>query len=422
MKLKKMTLCMAALIGAGLCSTSFAAGFQLMEQNASGLGNAYAGSAVVAENASTIFFNPAGMTELKDKAFSAGVNMVRPSFKFTDEGSSSGTLSGNGGDAGGWNVVPNLYAAMAASDKVRIGVGVSAPFGLKTEYDNPWVGGAQSLSFEIKTINVNPSIAYQLDPQWSLGLGVNAQKLEAKYQRIAGTANAVYTSSLVTLTGDSMGYGWNAGLLFKPQAGTKVGLAYRSQVKHELEGDIQVTGPSSVLNSLGTSNMKADITLPDTWILSMSQQMGDVELLGDVERIGWGSIPKVDIVRTSGSSSGTVAQTLDTNYRDTWRVAFGANYQLNKAWKLKTGLAWDQTPVQNSETRLTSLPDNDRTWFSLGAQWAYDKDITLDVGGAYLLIGKTTINNNQAASGRGSVVGSYTGSVWIFGTQYSQTF
>lgn len=426
MKLKTTTRCCAAIFGLSLAGSVSAAGFQLLEQNASGLGNAYAGSAVVAENASTIFYNPAGMTQLKDREVSVGVNMIKPSFKFTNEGSSTGTLAGNGGDAGGWNVVPNAYGSLAMDDKFYFGMGVSAPFGLKTEYQNPWAGGAQSLLFEIKTVNLNPSVAYKINPKLSVGFGLNIMEAEADYKRIVGVADLnpiqMYASSTASLVLSGTGYGWNTGVLYSPAAGTKLGLSYRSQVKQKMTGSITVTGPSATLNAGGTSDVKAELDLPDTWLLSASQQFGPYELLADVSYAGWSSIPKVDIIRTSGALNGQIAQTLDTNFRDTWRVALGGNYKMNSSWKLKTGIAWDQTPVKNAESRMVSLPDNDRIWLSLGAQWSINKESTLDLGAAYLFIKDTKINNNQAAAARGTVTGTYQGSVTILGAQYSQAF
>lgn len=422
MKLKTTTCCCAAIFGLSMAGSAFAAGFQLLEQNASGLGNAYAGSAVVAENASTIFFNPAGMTQLKGDQVSVGLDMVKPSFEFSNTGSSSGSLSGEGGDAGGWNAVPNAYASFANSDKLFFGLGVSAPFGLKTEYPNPWIGGAQSLTFDVKVINVNPSVAYKLDPQISLGFGANIQKMDAQYVRVVGVTNPVFAASTASLDAKSTGYGWNAGVLYTPVPDMKVGFAYRSQVQHRLKGSIAVNGPSAALNAVGSSDVTADIHLPDTWIVSVSKMFGDFELLGDVERIGWGSVPKVEIIRSSGASNGQIAQTLVTDFRDTWRVALGGTYRMNSAWKLKTGIAWDQTPVQSEADRLVSMPDNDRIWLSAGTQWAINKASTLDLGAAYLFIRDSSIDNNQAAAGRGRVTGSYKGSVLILGVQYSQSF
>ncbi len=128
-----------------------------------------------------------------------------------------------------------------------------------------------------------------------------------------------------------------------------------------------------------SSSISADLDLPDTFILSLSQGIGDRwELLGDISWTGWSSIPQVDIIRTSATTTyaaGSIAQRLDTKFDDAWRFAVGANYKLNEAWKLRFGIAYDQTPVPNAEYRLTSLPDNDRTWFSTGVQWKPEKNM-----------------------------------------------
>ena len=170
------------------------------------------------------------------------------------------------------------------------------------------------------------------------------------------------------------------------------------------------------------SQLNADLTMPSTFILSVAQKLDDRwELLGDVSRTGWSSIPKVDIMRTSGDK----AQTLDTDFRDAWRVALGANYQYNDAWKLKFGVAYDQTPVKRAETRLASLPDNDRVWFSFGTQWAPDKTSRLDFGVTYIVVRDSKISNDQTTGvspQRGVVTGEYSGNIWLLGAQYSMSF
>lgn len=429
---KKTTVRLLPVLAVAFSSGVQAAGFQLQEQNASGIGNAYAGSAAVAENASTIFFNPAGMTQLQPREFSGGLGAIRTSFKFKDEGSSVGALAGtgNGGDGGGWGFVPNGYLSWALNKDLYVGVGVGAPFGLKTEYDNPWLGAAQSVSFDVKTYNINPSIAYRVNEQVSLGAGLNWQRLEATYERQVGVvalpgpipASAVAATPL-KLTADDDSWGWNVGALFTLSPATKVGVSYRSRVKYELRGRIDVTGPVAPLNAAGTSDAKASLKLPDIFILSATHSLSNrVELLGDIAWTGWSSIPKLDVVRTSGAANGTIAQTLDTDFRDAWRVAIGSNYKYNEAWKLKFGIAYDQTPTRNAATRLTSLPDNNRTWFSAGTQWKPGKDSTLDFGVAYLYIKDAKIDNNQAAQGRGRVTGTYEDGAWILGAQYSVAF
>ena len=430
-----------ALLLVAFSGTASASGFQLLEQNLSGLGNAYAGSAAVAENASTIYFNPAGMTQLQDREVSGGLAAIGPSFKFEDKGSDVGALAGtgDGGDAGGWAAVPNGYISWALTKDLYVGLGVGAPFGLKTEYDDRWVGAAQSIMFDLKTFNINPSIAFRVNDKVSIGGGLNWQRVEAEYVRAAGITalggGAVDFSHVIsTMNLKDSAWGWNVGALFTLSPATKVGISYRSRIKYDTTGDVKVasdgdpTGDAAMgfVPAGSASNLKASLTMPDTAILSVSQKLDSRwEMLGDISWTGWSSIPKVDIMRTSGVLIGNKAQTLGTDFKDAWRVALGANYMLNDAWKLKFGVAYDQTPVKAASSRLTAMPDNDRVWLSFGAQWAPSKTSKLDLGATYIHVRDTNTNNDQTtgeASPRGVVTGDYTGNIWVLGAQYSMSF
>ena len=412
-----------AALGAGSATAS---GFQLLEQNASGLGNAYAGSAAVAENASTIFFNPAGMTRLGTNEVSLGVTPVRTSFKFRNQGSSAGVLgtSGDGGDAGGTAFVPNAYYSRGITKDVFVGIGVSVPFGLKTEYDEPWVGGAQAQLFDVRTININPSIAFRVNEKLSVVLGVNYMHMDAEYQRQAAVSSGATSTTKIALKADGNAVGWNAGLLFNPSESMRLGLSYRGEVEQKLRGTLAISGALAGANAaLTTGDAKADLTLPDTFIFSVVQDLtSSWQMLGDISLTRWSSIKDVNIVRTSGPLSGATVQTLEADFRDTWRVALGATNRLNDSWKLKFGVAYDQSPVRDEGTRLVSLPDNDRVWLSLGTQWAPTKTSAVDIGASYLIVGDSDIDNNQTSAGRGRVTGSYKGRVIILGAQYSMSF
>ena len=436
MKMKTIARLMP-LLALGLATgQASAAGFQLLEQNASGIGNAYAGSAAVAENASTIFFNPAGMTQLKDREISAGLSIVRPTFKFRNDGSSVGAFAnaGNGGDAGSWAFIPNGYMSWALTKDIYAGIGFGAPFGMMTEYSSPWVGGAHALKFDIKTYNINPSIAWRVNEKVSLGAGVSFQRMEVEYARLISSsavpAVAALNRSTATLSAGDNSWGWNVGALFTLSPATKVGVSYRSKIKHELEGGLSTGGPAAASTNpaLMSGSAKADVELPDTFILSVAQTLNDKwEMLGDISWTGWSSIPKVDIVRTAGALNGVTVQSLDTQFRDTWRYALGANYRYTDNVKLKFGIAYDQTPVPSAQHRLVSLPDNNRTWFSTGAQIKLDKEARLDFGVAYLFVPESHIDNNQStptspSSDKGYVKGVYDARVWIFGAQYSMAF
>lgn len=413
---KETVRLLSAAIVAIAAGSAGASGFQLLEQNASGLGNAYAGSAAVAENASTIFFNPAGMTKLQAREISAGLNIVKPSFNFSNTTSSNAPapLGSDGGDAGDFGFIPNAYLSWSINKELYAGLGFSAPFGLKTEYDNDWIGRFQATMFDIKTINLNPSLAYRINDHVSIGGGLNWMRMDAEYQRFAATVNGVTQATKITLDASNDAWGWNAGVLFSVSSSTDIGISYRGEIEQDLEGDISSTNQAVLPNGPASANL----TLPDTAILSFKHKLNPQwEILGDVSYTGWSSIDSVAIKR-----AGTTVQTLVTDFRDTWRVALGATQQYNSNWKIKYGLAYDQTPVKNAASRLVSLPDNNRVWLSLGAQWKSGNAAALDFGLSYLFIEDSDIDSNQTLAGRGRVTGSYDGSVVILGLQYSKAF
>lgn len=435
-KMRTLATCIGLIGSVGI---AHGAGFNLLEQNASGLGTAYAGSAAIADNASTIYFNPAGMTRLPGLNISLGANLIGPSFKFENDGNSSlptafrtnpgVQLGGNGGNAGGWGFVPNMYLSYQATDRVYLGLGVGAPFGLKTEYDKDWMGRYHSQSFDIKTININPSIAFKVTPSLSLGAGFNIQRIDATYEKAtpvplgpvaAPFYGAPYVSGDVKTRVKNTGYGWNVGLMYEPSEDTRIGLSYRSRVKHKATGDtdlsFMVPGRGVMARS---SEAKATVSLPDTFVLSAYQRLDPRwELLGDISWTGWSSIPTLKIVNPSLSDA-----ELNLKFKDAWRIAVGAQYQLNDSWKLKGGLAWDQSPVRKASYRPASLPDNDRYWISLGAQYKPSENTTLDFGYSLLVMpGNKVDNNNDNQAQYGRLSGKYKGNAHILGLQLSHRF
>ncbi|MFA4912276.1 MAG: outer membrane protein transport protein [Burkholderiaceae bacterium] len=421
MRMNALTRNVLSTITLGLGVTSVhAAGFQLLEQNASGLGNAYAGSAAVAENASTIFFNPAGMSYLPGVNLSTGVAAVKPSFKFSDNGNSRNPLAmgggrprgGNGGDAGGWEFVPNAYGSLQLNDRLHVGIGIGAPFGLSTHYDDDWAGQYHSRKFKIQTININPSVSYKVNDMLALGAGVNWQRIDAEYtkQQVVGVGMA--RAAKVEMDGDA--WGWNLGAMLQPTPDTRVGLSYRSKMKHSASGTTKV-------QNLAKFDARADVDLPDSAILSVMHSLTPRwDLLADVSWTGWSSIPELKI-RNSGP--GAQSDTLNLKFRDTWRFAVGANYKVSEQWKLKFGVAYDQSPVHNDKNRPTSLPDNNRVWLSTGVQYQATKNTTLDVGYTYLHVRKTKIDNDgESLATKGRIAGDYSSKGNIIGVQLTSRF
>lgn len=388
--MNKMTLrILPALLLAAFSGAASAAAFQSWEQNASGLGNAYAGSAAVADNAATLFFNPAGMTLMPGLQLSAGVTGVGLKYEFRDGGSLP-AVGGNGGNAGGWTAVPNVYVTRQITDQLFLGLGVSRPFGLTTDYDNGWIGAAQALKTELRTVNYNPSLAYRVSDGLSLGFGINYQTIDLEL------SNASFR-----FKGDDSAWGWNAGALFTLSPAMRVGISYRSALDHTLAG------------SANGSSAQTGIKLPDTFILSVWQQVSDRwEAMGDLSYTRWGKVKDLSIATLGGP----VVEPF--SYSNSWRFAWGAAYQTSDVAKLRFGIAYERSPLDDAE-RTARLPDNDRLWLSVGGQWNAGYYGKIDLGYSYLYAKDPDISQN----GNGiNLRGRHEVGIHLLGVQYSLGF
>jgi long-chain fatty acid transport protein len=416
---KKLSVLVVATL-AGSAGASYGAAIQVLEQNASGLGNAYSGQAAAAENASVIYYNPAAMTQLPGTRFSASAVVIRPSLKFSDSGASvapdgaaAPTGGSNGGDAGGWNYVPSVYYSKQLSPKLWAGVGLSVPFGLKTQYDPEFIGRYQSQKTDIKSYDINPSVAYKISDAISIGAGLSYQHFRFKLERSAFVGAEAASSMDLS---DSQ-WGWNAGALFTPAPGTRIGLSYRSSMGYHLSGTVQVAGVPG-FPTTGT----ASVRLPATSSLALTQKISDkVQVLSDFTYTHWSSIKAVPLVLASG----VVADTFNFQFRDSWRIGAGVNYKWSQDTTLKLGVAYEISPVTN-QYRTTALPDNDRIWIGIGGKWALSKVSTLDIGYAHVFVPRSgTINQPLGVGvlfGQGSVIGNYNNRVDILSAQYSYAF
>lgn len=412
---------------AGGVAGAHASGFQLMEQNASGLGNAYAGQAAAAENASTVFFNPAGMTRLPGRQVSAALNFIRPSAEFTNSGGSAAPAGfsspgGNGGDAGAWNMIPNTYASWQVSPQVWVGLGITVPFGLSTEYDEGWFGRFQSRKSSVKTIDVNPSVALKVSDMLSIGAGVSFQHAEVKVDRSVFTGG----ESRANINIDDNAWGFNLGAMINLNPQTRVGVTYRSAMKHELEGDVRfINAPGG---GTPTNNVAAGVTLPDTISVGVSHTVNNrLELLGDLTFTRWSKIKRIPLVTTTGSAltaANTILDTFTFEFKDSWRAGVGANYRWNDNFTLKVGAAYDKSPVEDFY-RTVTLPDNDRTWLAIGGKHRLTRQAVVDWGYAHLFIKDAPINQQRGTAApplQGNVIGNYDANVNILSVQMTYGF
>ncbi len=462
---------LAAAVGAALLSLSaghaLGAAFALQEQNASGLGHAYAGGAAAAEDVSTIFYNPAGLVRLQTMQAVVAANAICPSAKFHDSGSQAAAfqpLGGTGGDAGSCAVVPNLYLGIPFTDKWSFGLGVNVPFGLKTEYDSDWLGRFQAVKSKLDTVNINPVLSWEPTKNLTVGGGVSWQRLKATLTsqvnyagffaqgvgglvaagQIPATAAPVLIGSALGLesgadvSGSDSAWGWNVGALWQASDQTRFGVAYRSKIKYTVTGSVNFSNPTvaslgalpptlapvgaalvnGVNAALASGDIKLDIEMPDTANVSIFHQFNNKwDLMADLQYTGWSTIQELKIVR----STGVVLSTTPENFRDTWRISAGANYRYSDTWIFRGGVAYDQSPVRDAQ-RTPRLPDQDRTWLALGVQYKFSPSLAIDLAYAYIWIRDPSINQNEGSTAaNGLISGSYRSNVNIVGLQLTYT-
>lgn len=400
--------------------TAQAAGFALIEQNASGMGNAYAGAAAIAEDASTIFFNPAGMTYINGTQAVGAIHFIKPNAEFNNQGSVAAAgkpLGDEGPNAGDLALVPNAYFKTDLNENIKLGIGINAPFGLKTEYDKEWLGRFQADMSELKTINFNPAIAFKVNDQLSLGFGISAMWAEATLTRAVNFGGAGQGS--VKIKGDDWGFGYNLGAIYQATADTRIGIAYRSKVEQHLDGDAKFRRPVGIpFAAAPDGDVTADVSLPASLSLSAFSHLSDKwELMGDITWTRWSQFERLAVYRNGGA---LLTETIE-NWDNTMRYSVGVNYLYSDAIKLRAGLAYDEEAIKD-EFRTARIPGNDRKWVSLGASYAMSPTSKFDIGYSHLFISDAKIDDNQITRGNGRVRGEYEGSVDLLSLQYTHNF
>lgn len=428
---------MLALGIASVTSVSHAGSFGLIEQGASGQGSAYAGAAAIAEDASTIYFNPAGMTKLSGSQIVVAGHIIKAVGDYTDKGSTSafGPQSGANSKTDETGFVPNFYYSTDIGNDIYAGVGVNVPFGLATEYNDGWYGRYHALRSEISSININPSIAWKATDTVSVGFGINIQYLDLELTNALNTGAICFgntgsatcgapsvVDSGVKLEGDSTEIGWNAGILFDVTDETRVGVAYRSSIRHEVSGQTTYTldpalqafadgaTASTGFNILQSGGLKAAAELPALFAVSLVHDIDEKwAILADWTWAGWSSLDTVTIIEEGGAPGRE--PTLPLEYRDTSRYSIGVNYRRNDQWIYRAGLAYDQTPIRSAEQTSARIPGNDRTWLSVGLGYAPSASWSLDFGYSHLFLKNVDINNTNSTGD--TLTGEYDSSVDI---------
>jgi len=453
---KKIIASVAILCG--LPTLSQASGFALIEMNARGQGNAYAGAAAYTPDASTVYFNPAGMMKLEDDQIGGALHVIMPNASFKNDGSTAadavggGKLLGDDDDGGKDAFVPNFYWVKTINDEMKFGLGVNTPFGLETSYDDAWVGRYHGVLSNLSTVNINPSLAYRVNEKFSIGGGLNFMLGSVDLSNAIDfgaicvkEANAAICGGLLDPSStnqeadgkaefeadnfDNISTGFNIGLLFEISPQTSLGLAYRSEVEMKVEGDVDFTVPSQLmapspidLTSTGLfldGGVKATVDLPASLSFSVAHKIDKFTLLADMTWTGWSSFDELRIIYDNPAQPPSVTT---EEWEDTMRYSVGFDYQYSNQWVLRTGLALDETPVPNKERRTPRLPGNDRTWVSFGATYVQSKTLSWDFGYSHLFIDDAETENEFETSVpelRSTLKGEYEADVDIVSVQFN---
>ncbi|PHS65921.1 MAG: hypothetical protein COB09_00125 [Thalassobium sp.] len=448
----------ASLFSAGVQ----ASGFKINEQSASGAGRAFAGSAAVANDASVVFFNPAGMSRLERSQASFGFTYLQLEGSFegvrTDATGRNSNLAVSPttpyGEAGVYNdggdfmpdkVIPFGYIVHKLDDKAAVGLGIFAPFGTATDYKQGSLASGFADETQLSAIDIQPTFSYMLSDTLSFGVGIDivyAQGLLSKELDLV-PLSAAYSAAQggqainpedyrgyenkFEVSGDDIGYGWNFGVMWDASQATTLGFAYRSEIDFDLEGKsefkqsegvVAYADPDPMINSgtivdlpagiypvnRGTGKVdkqdsRVPLTGPRSATFSIAHQFDDrLQLLAGATWTDWSSFKYFDVIATksgiiddlSGLGENYVGHIVE-KWHDTWSYSLGAEYSLNQDWTLRTGYAFDASPVEDKH-RTARVPDNDRQWLTAGATYNLNSSWSFDAAVAYLFIDKSKID------------------------------
>lgn len=388
------SVALSALCMAG--GSAQASGFYIQEQSASGLGAAYAGQAAMPRDASILFYNPSGMAELDQRQVNVGLHLIYPHASLEDTGTTISGFSlaalgrphGDGGNPGSLSPVPNGYLAAPLTDDKSwwAGIGISSPFGLGSEYDEDFFGRYLSTKVHLRTIDIQPGLAWKPNKYISVGASVVFEHARITFQqKLANDGN-------IHLEGRALTPGYTAGVMVHPLDGTRVGLSYRSEINHDIQGSQAVDG-TAILGP--DSDAEAKLKLPEIITLAIAQDLGPRwTLLGQVTRTGWNNFDSLQVLPDNAATTGP---TLNFLYQNSWSYSLGAEYKASDAWTLRAGMQYDETPT-TLEGRSTLNPEGDRTWYSGGATWKMNDRWSFDAGLTYIDIASEKIDQTRSGN------------------------
>ncbi|ANP77163.1 aromatic hydrocarbon degradation protein [Vibrio crassostreae 9CS106] len=425
MKMNKTLL--SAAVAVGLLSTSTvtqAAGFQLAEYSATGLGRAYAGEAAIADNAGSQWRNPALLTYLEGTQVSVGAIYVDPNIDI-DGTSTSGSTStpSNSSDFAHSAVIPNFYVSHKYNDKFALGFAAGTNYGMETDLGTDFGGANHGNEASVTTMELNLNAAYQVLENVSIGGGVRYIMAEGSFGAVSATSiqqiGVSKGDALKYMEGDDTAWGWQVGTAWQINENNRLGFTYKSEVDLTLSGHANGHG-----FNFGQPNKKdagsMDLALPATAELASFHQLTDkVAVHASINWTNWSSFKEL-VADFPGENSVEIKQ---ENWEDNYRFAAGTTYQMTPKLALRSGIAYDTSAV-SEEHRTATIPETDRTWLSIGAGYQWSEQLTLDAGFTYILAKDAKMLEDDAASAPfgGTFEGEVTGSIWLVGIQANYRF
>ena len=373
----------ALLAGAALLLQTPAAqasGFMVRENSAESIATVYAGNASRADDAATVFNNPAGMTWLDGSQIEVGGAVVLPSMHFSGDATVFSTpIPGvNDRNVGQVALIPHFYGVWQVNDRLALGFALTVPFGNTVDYSENWPGRYVNIKTAALSADFNPNIAYKITDRLSVGAGVSLQYLRLQL------SSAIPQFLILTpttpdggylLDGSDWAWGFNVGLLAEPFDGTRLGLTYRSAIDHTLKGSLNFTPDTSPLLGLVSGSATAPMTMPSSITGSITQQVTeDFSLSSEIQFTHWNVFDKVTVVSPPNPNF-----TFDEHYRDSWMFTVGGVYHLDPVWTLRAGAGYDESPVTD-QYRDTGVPDKDRIMIGIGTGIRLSDSSSIDLG------------------------------------------
>lgn len=393
-----------------------AAGFQLNAQSATGLGRAFAGDAVIADNAAAMARNPATMALFDKTSLSLGFETITTKIDVKDA-TYNGSSIDDVDDVGSTSVAPNFHLIVPVNDKFAWGVDAYTNFGTKTEFSDSYPAAEYGGLTDVKSFNFGLAGSYRLNKEWSFGAGIDLIYAQGTMKRNASAVVATLasvptgTALLNVDKADGWAVGFNAGTVYELDENNRFGLAYHYSPEFKAKDDY---------------GQEITLPLPDIAEFSGYHHIKDTRFAihYSVQWIGWSAFDKIDFDNLNSSQSTILAAqqqgktySKDYQWQDGWHYAIGGTFYLNKTWTLRAGYMYD-TSAQDKVTSV-SVPDSDRQWFSTGVTYQINDKSNVDFGFTYLLGKDVTVKENSIrtvlnATTRADAI--------LMGLQYSRTF